>query len=847
MVQYEENSEETIFKVAIQRHDRDERQAYVLEACGDDRRLLADVETLLQYHDSTSFLDAPVFDTDGGLDEPLVTEGPGTVIGRYRLLERIGEGGMAVVYMAEQERPIRRKVALKIIKLGMDTRQVIARFEAERQALAMMDHPSIAKVLDAGATETGRPYFVMELVQGVSITKYCDGNNLSTRERLALFVQVCHAVQHAHQKGIIHRDLKPSNVMVTHHDGKPVPKVIDFGIAKATNQRLTEKTLFTRYAHIIGTPAYMSPEQAELSDVDIDTRSDIYSLGVLLYELLTGTTPFGEEELRKAGYIEMQRVIREQEPAKPSTRIRTATREHRSVGAGPRACPTSGGHGGPPLREVRGDLDWIVMKSLEKDRARRYETASGLAEDVRRHLEHEPVSAGPPRAWYRTKKSVQRHAMLAVSVVAVGIALLVGLVSSMAMYLRAERARAETEAVTAFLTNDLLASVYPERAKGQEVTVRYLLETASTNLDGKFAGSPLVEAQVRQTLGSTYARMGDYEAAQPHLERVLEIRRERLGREHPATLASLDQLGMLFCNWGRYGQAEPLLVETLAVRRRVLGERHHDTLESMAHLAWQYMCEARFEEGMALAAEALEAGRSILTEADPILLRSKGILATGYVTTMRHAEAISLAREGYEISRRALADEHEITLFLANVLSWALEGDGQLDAATALAARTVELARRIVGEEHSVTAWAMSNLGAAYRAQGRYDEAEPFLARSFEVATKLGGLDHTGTILFGLRLARLYHAQERLAEHEELIVRLVEASRRTHGENHPQTGYIKYWLRIRAEQLEALVHEQRDAGDHDAAQATAARLLAVREAWHGDNGGQPPSAGGSSP
>ncbi|MCL5278851.1 MAG: protein kinase [Planctomycetes bacterium] len=421
----------TIFLEALDRRAGEQRKSYLDEACGSNTELRAEVEALLLAHEKAGeFLDPAAFGAGLGPDQSPLTEGPGTVIGRYKLLEKIGEGGMAVVYLAEQTEPIRRRVALKIIKLGMDTRQVIARFEAERQALALMDHPSIARVFDAGATETGRPYFVMELVQGVSITEYCDKNSLSTKDRLALFLQVCHAVQHAHQKGIIHRDIKPSNVMVTHHDGKPVPKVIDFGIAKATNQKLTEKTLFTRYAHLIGTPAYMSPEQAELSDLDIDTRSDIYSLGVLLYELLTGTTPFTEEELRKAGYLEMQRVIREQEPVKPSTRIRTAARKPQSVGAGPRACPALGGHGGPPLREVRGDLDWIVMKSLEKDRVRRYETASGLAEDIRRHLAHEPVLARGPHAAYRLRKFLRRRraqvlAVLATAVVAgAGITLL---------------------------------------------------------------------------------------------------------------------------------------------------------------------------------------------------------------------------------------------------------------------------------------------------------------------------------------------------------------------------------------------------------------------------------------
>ena len=508
-------NEETIFGEATQRADPAERAAFLEAACGGDKVLRRRVEALLSVHEAGgSFLEPLVTPPATGVGEAPLPNGAGpaaenavavslssteagtsaagaipagrtataafdapsrprtsasgedasgTVIGPYKLLEPIGEGGMGVVYMAEQTQPVRRKVALKLIKPGMDTKQVIARFEAERQALALMDHPNIAKVHDAGAADSGRPYFVMELVKGVPITRYCDEKRLTPRERLELFIPVCQAIQHAHQKGIIHRDLKPSNVLVGLYDGKPVPKVIDFGVAKAAGPKLTEATLFTAFGTVIGTPEYMSPEQAQLENLDIDTRSDIYSLGVLLYELLTGTTPFTRKELEKSGMLEMLRVIREQEPTKPSTKLSAAE-----------GLPTlAANRGTEPTRlkklESGGELDWIVMKCLEKDRGRRYVAANSLAMDLQRYLADESVLAYPPSTWYRLRKLVRRHRGPVLGMSLVALTLVAGIIGTTWGMLRATKAEADAVNETKLKETALTAAQDSERARAYQL------------------------------------------------------------------------------------------------------------------------------------------------------------------------------------------------------------------------------------------------------------------------------------------------------------------------------------------------------------------------------------------
>ncbi|HLP75505.1 MAG TPA: protein kinase, partial [Candidatus Paceibacterota bacterium] len=531
--------EQLLFDAALEIQSPAERSAFLDRECGGDSKLRQRIERLLALHErAENFFDDcrpalnPADRIAGAVETVSDTwdkpgEEIGTRIGRYKLLQKIGEGGCGVVYMAEQQTPVRRRVALKIIKVGMDTRSVIARFEAERQALAMMDHPNIARVLDAGETETGRPFFVMELVNGIRITRYCDERQLDTRQRLDLFIQVCRAIQHAHQKGIIHRDIKPSNILITHHDGVPVPKVIDFGIAKAIEGKLTDKTLFTIYGHFIGTPAYMSPEQADYSGLDIDTRSDIYSLGVLLYELLTGKTPFEQNELLASGLDEMRKTLREREPHRPSTRLDTFQPGELTATAARR-------HIEPPKLQMllKGDLDWIVMKALEKDRRRRYETANGLVMDVQRFLNNEPVSARPPSRWYRFQKLASRNRGVFAATGAVLLALVVGLSAATWMFFQEREMRRRA----------VVAEQTAERARANEAELRQQAETrekiaqaAFLTSQGKLAEADKVAAgivfqeptldgaAVLRSLGQWHARNGDWPLAGERFLRALQV------------------------------------------------------------------------------------------------------------------------------------------------------------------------------------------------------------------------------------------------------------------------------------------------------------------------------------
>jgi non-specific serine/threonine protein kinase/serine/threonine-protein kinase len=671
--------EEAIFDAALALEAADQRSAYLDQACGGQAELRQRVEALLRR----------CAEAEGPLDRPAVrlatttpealAEALGTVIGPYKLLEQIGEGGFGMVYLAKQTEPVRRKVALKVLKPGMDTRHVVARFEAERQALALMDHPNIARVFDGGATPAGRPYFVMELVKGVPITDYCDQNQLTPRQRLELFLQVCQAVQHAHQKGIIHRDLKPSNVLVSRHDSSPVVKVIDFGVAKALGQALTDKTLFTGFAQLIGSPLYMSPEQARMSDLDIDTRSDIYSLGVVLYELLTGTTPFPRERFQKAGYDEIRRAICEEEPPRPSTRLAESRETLAAVSAQRQTEPAR------LSRLVRGELDWIAMKCLEKDRDRRYETANGLAMDVQRHLADEPVVACPPSRAYRLSKFARRHrgALLAAGLVV--LALLAGITGTGLGLLRAQTERqaaeqnaraarqrdAETRAVLDFVESRVFAAARPEGQEGglgPEVKLRQAVDAALPFVEQSFADQPLLEARLRLTLGIFYLWLGEAQTAADQFHKARALYREHLGPDHPDTLKSMHHLANSYHHLGQNSEALQLHEEVLALQKAKLGPDDPDTLKSMGCLANVYGTLNRFNDAVQLHEQTLALRRARLGPDHPDTLDSMNDLAECYRHLGRRPEGLKLHEETLALRKARLGPNHRDTLLsMANV------------------------------------------------------------------------------------------------------------------------------------------------------------------------------------
>jgi non-specific serine/threonine protein kinase/serine/threonine-protein kinase len=807
-------------------------------------------------------------------------ERPGAQIGRYKLLRVLGEGGMGIVYLAQQDKPVTRQVALKVIKPGMDSKRVMARFEAEEQALALIEHPHVARVYDADLTGSGRPYFVMEYVKGIPITEHCDKYKLTVEERLRLFLHICEAVQHAHQKGIIHRDIKPSNILVSIEGNKAIPKVIDFGVARAISQQLTEKTFYTEQGQLIGTPEYMSPEQADLNNQDIDTRTDIYSLGVVLYELLAGVPPFDPQTFQSAGIEHMRKVICEEEPKTPSARLSKTSVEESTESARRRNTSVR-----TLQRRLHGDLDWITLRAMEKDRIRRYGSVGELAADIQRHLNHEAVLAGPPSTIYRIEKFVRRNRALVSGAAAVIIVLIAGIIVSTVFAFKADYKRVEAQSISDFLRYSVLELIDPFKVESKDITRRSLLDAISKNLEQDFTGPPLAEAQIRYTLGSAYWSIGVYELAATHFEHAIEVFGVKLGLEHPTTMELMESLGWTYNFQSRYHEAEKLFKSVFEGNRSIWGEEHAYTGRSMWSLGSVYCMQGRYEEAEPLAEKSLEISRSQLGEGDWLTVSVMSLVAwidllqgryqeaeqickealainlrqrgqnDWWTLTLKHQyadlcwelgryqEAEQLLREALDGRLRVYGEEHYDTILTKADLGRLYCSLGQYDEAELLFSDALDTARRVLGNTHILLTRASLWLGKLYLDQRRYDKAKPLLESALEITGYLFDEEHPALLKCKNYLGILHREQQHYDKAESLFLQVIEGTRRKLGPEHPAyfesmhelaVLYLKQELYGKSEPLllKALEGHRLKLGDtHPHTQESMNNLIALYEVW----------------
>jgi non-specific serine/threonine protein kinase/serine/threonine-protein kinase len=715
-----------------------------------------------------------------GNDDPLETQppsvptAPSNVIGPYQLLEVIGEGGMGQVWLAEQKYPVRRRVAIKLIKVGMDTREVVARFESERQALALMDHPAIAKVFEAGSTPAGRPYFVMEYVAGMPITDYCDKHRLNLRQRMELFILVCEGVQHAHQKAIIHRDLKPSNILVSEIDGKPMPRIIDFGVAKATSQKLSGGTMHTQLGSVIGTLGYMSPEQADSAGEDIDTRTDVYSLGAILYELLVSALPL---DLHQLAFDEVLHRLRDQDAPRPSTRLRT-------LGESSAMAAKNRGADAPTLvRQLRGDPDAIALKALEKDRKRRYASASDLAVDIGRYLRNEPVTALPPSAAYRTRKYVRRH-RLGVAMAGAGLLLLVGFAVVQAVELRRiSRERDRADRISQFMMKMFKVS-NPSEARGNSVTAREILDKASQQIGGGLNDDPELRARLIGTMAQTYAGLGLYGRAQALSQEALAIEQPLLGANHRLTLSTESELAQDIRAQGHLVEAEQRLRTTLTAQQKALGPDDPDTIATMDRLGYALSNEAHHTEAEALFRQTLPAERRVFGPDDAQTMNTLNELAQTLTVQGRYAEADQIYTELIAAQRQSLGADHPATLLSMEHAAENLTEEGRYGEAEKLENEVIAAQTRVLGPDHPQTLRTETFLAITLMKEGRFAEADKLQTQVIAAKRRVLGPSHASTLQSMEFEALALSGEGRYAESDKMFQEVIDIAGKT---NQPAT------------------------------------------------------------